>query len=262
MKPLMRVLVIGTLAGCTTLCAQNFNGGDDFSSVSGNWSAGVATNSGTLSVSGGVLNFSDNGLTTGQSSSAASTWTLNTGSYVADWQAQLDLTLNLSPVAGEFTSWTLSLANSGDSTDNARITFLKSYSGSNYSGVFATNSSDVANGTHLATVTTATVRASYVAATHQLTLAFSEGAGFTDLVSAVVDGSGLNWGMGTGDSFVLSLRASNGAMALGTGAISSGFYADNFLASSTAAVPEPATYAAGLGVLALLAAGLRRRFAR
>jgi hypothetical protein len=48
-------------------------------------------------------------------------------------------------------------------------------------------------------------------------------------------------------------------MAVGTGAMTSGFSADNFVALPSAPIPEPATSAVGLGAMVLLAAGLKRR---
>ena len=134
----------------------------------------------------------------------------------------------------------------------------------NISGSFYTNAVPAGpSGSGMTAATTVTVRASYLVASHELVLACDSGAGFSNLVSTTVD-VGLSWGMGASDTFGVRLMGSNLInSSFTTTAITDGqMFADNFVAVPTAPVPEPATFAAGLGVLALLAASLRRRFSQ
>ena len=266
MTQLVRFFVLGMLTGCLALHAQNFSGSDDFSGVTGNWSADTTANGGTLTVAGGVLNFTDGGLLASSNSSAYRDWTLNAGSYTADWQAQIDFTFNsLSQVPSQITGLTFIVANISDLTDNARLSFQQSYmmsatravSGSVYtSGTPGTDTGWIST-----TATTVTVRASYLASSHELSLAYNDGTGFTNVFTSTTEAGGLAWEMSDGDTFGLRIAASNLTNAGASSAIILGnVYADNFAASSTAPIPEPSTYAAGLGALALLVAGLKRRF--
>lgn len=260
----VRWMMIAALSGCLSAVAQNFSGGDNFSSVvGGHWSADTTAGGGAFTVSSGALNFSDGGLASfGDTSSAYRNWEFSAGSYVADWQVQVDFTLGLaSQVASQTTGWTLFVANNADITDNARLTFQQSYMMSatrNATGSFYTNDAASTSAQLGTAATTVTMRASYLASTHQITLDFNGGSGFTTLTSAVIDGAGLGWGMGASDTFGVRLQANNLTNAGATTAITSGMYADNFSASG-AAVPEPSTYAVIAGLLALGAAGWRRR---
>lgn len=262
MTQLVRFFVLGMLTGCLALHAQNFSGTDTFASDSANWTNGATANGGAFSVSGGVLSFTDAGLTTGQTSSATRAWNLNAGSYAADWQVQIDLTLNLSQVPSQVTAWTFGLGSSLDSSDRVEFTLQQTYMmpGTRYIyGTFITDGTGGLPASMTSTGNTVTLRAIYLAASHQLTLDFNDGSGFTTVTGAIIDGTGLNWGMGLADSFGFGLSASNVTNGDPTVAISSGVYADNFLATG-AAIPEPSTYAAVCGALALLVAGLKRRF--
>lgn len=269
MKQLLRFVTLGFFTGCFALHAQNFSGSDTFSSDSGNWTNGATANGGAFSVSGDVLNFTDLGLGTSQSSSALRTWSLNAGSSVADWQVQIDLTLNLTPVIGQIDYWNLLLTNSGDAattTDYFQVEYVRSYmpppDGHRFvRGTLWTDGEiGTSNQTDLTSATVA-VRASYLASTQTLTLAYDADGGaagyvFTDLYSSSLAA----WAMGAGDGFVLSLSFTNSANADATIALTSGqVFADNFIATP-AAIPEPSTYAAGFGLLALLVVGLKRRF--
>lgn len=264
MKQLVRFFTLGVLTGSITLQAQ-FNGSDDFSGVTDNWSADTTANGGILSVTSGVLNFTDEGLLASSNSSAYRDWILNAGSYTADWQAQVDFTFNsLSQVAGQFTGLTFIVANNSDLTDNARLSFQQSYmmsatravSGSVYtSGNPGTNT-----GWLNTTATTVTMRVSYLASSHELSLAYNDGTGFTNVFTSTTEAGGLGWEMSGSDTFGLRIAASNLTNAGATSAIILGkVYADNFAASPTAPIPEPSTYAAGFGLLALLVVGLKRR---
>ncbi len=262
MTPLARLLVVGTLLGGTVLQAQNFSGSDDFSGVTASWSTDTVTNGGAFTVSGGVLNFTDSGLAGGQSSSAYRDWTLNLGSYTADWQVQVDLSFNNLPqVASQLTSLTLVVANFSDTNDFARLSFQQSYmmsaTRSFSASVYTNNVSQMDTGWLNTAATTVTVRASYLAASNELSLAYDDGTGFTNVFTSTV--GGLGWGMGPTDMFGLRLVATNLTNSGPTTAVGLGqVYADNFVVSPTAPIPEPSTYAASLGALALLAAGLRR----
>lgn len=262
MKRLARFFALGIFTGCIALHAQNFSGADVFGSDSTNWNNGATANGGAFSVSGGVLNFTDTILAGGTSSSAVRYWTLNDGSYTADWQVQMDLTLNLSQVASQITALTFGLGSSLDSNDRVEFRLQQTYMmpGTRYIyGTFITDGTGGVPASMTSTANTVTLRATYQAATHQITLDFNDGSGFNTVTAAIIDGTGLNWGMGSADSFGFGLVASNSTTAGPTVAISSGVYADNFVATG-AAIPEPSTYAAGIGALALLAAGLKRRF--
>lgn len=258
----MRLLVVGIMCGGISLQAQNFTGSDDFSSVSGKWTAGPVTNGGTLTVGGGLLNFTDPGLAS-DSSSAVAAWTFSAGSSIADWQVQIDLTLNQTQVAMQASIWNVVLTNNADPDDYFQMEYVRAQMQLNPfirgtvmtdGGFGATNQLDVASNS-------IAVRASYLASSQTLTMAYdingaTSGYSFTDLVSGTVSG----WSMGAGDFFTLRLDASNMANGTATNAIAPGeIFADNFMASG-AAIPEPSTYAAGLGVLALLGAFLSRRF--
>ncbi len=265
MKTLMRLIVAGALAGTVALCAAvpNFSGSDDFSSTLGSgWSFGSMSGGGALTISSGLLNFTDGGVTYGQTSSANGVWMPNNGSSVADWQVQIDLALIVTPVNGQICTWNLTLTNSADATDYLQVVFLKNYMQLNpfVRGTTYTNGTMGTSGQNDVT-SNVTVRASYLASTQTVILAYDSdgsagGYSFTDLYSSPVTA----WTMAPGDTFVLGIGASNfTSAAAASGTIPGTFYADNFLASG-AAIPEPSVYAAGLGVIALCAAGLKRRF--
>ncbi|HVT72536.1 MAG TPA: hypothetical protein VHD61_05320 [Lacunisphaera sp.] len=261
MKTLARLAGLGLVLYAANLQAQNISGTDDFSTVTGNWTDGTTANGGAFSVSGGLLNFTDGGVTTGVTSSAQRAWTLNAGSSVADWQVQLDLGLNFTQVAGQVSTWTLVFANSANNTDYFQVDFLRSYMQLNpfVRGTLYTNGS---MGTQQQSDVTAaaTVRIDYIASSQYLVLAYDAdgaagGYSFTDLYGGSVAG----WGMGSTDTFALGLQASNAAMSgPASGILPGTFYADNFVATSTP-IPEPASYAAMAGLIAMVGAGLWRR---
>jgi PEP-CTERM motif len=262
MKTLLRSLVAGALVGCTMLYAQNFNGTDDFTSNYGYWASESASNGGLFTVSGGVLNFTDNGITTGQTSMAGRNWTLNAGSYTADWQVQVDVTLGvIGQVAGQVTTWALSLASSEDPYNSAQFTFQQNYMMPTMrflnGNFYYSDGVETLEAPVVASTDTITMRASFLVASHTLALEYNGGSGFSPLLSWAVDGVGLGWGMGSSDTFNLTLSAYNTTSANPTSPLMSGVYADNFIAAP-AAVPEPSAYAALAG-LAVLGLAMARR---
>lgn len=267
-KSLLRVVGMWIALGATLLQAQNFNASDSFSSVVPGWSSDSSINNGLFTVSGGVLNFSDSGLSTGQTSTASRAWLQNSGSYTADWQVQIDLSLNLTQIPGQITYWNLSIGDSANSTNRFVVEFVRSYlqldpfvRGTTWSfGSPGTQSQVDITGSSIVSVL-----ASYTAALHTLNLSYDSngptgGYVFTNLYSSDIGPGGAGWNMTTGETFDLRVSVSNVANASGTPAVSTGLvFADNFTATA-AAIPEPSTYAAAFGALVLGAAvGLRRR---
>lgn len=254
--------------------AQNFSGSDDFSATSANWTAVPGDAGGQLSVNAGTLNFRDSGLATGVTSNAVYSWTANAGSYLADWQVQIDFTVNRTLLASETTLWELIVTNSRDTTDSFVAAFQRTYmqqvtaqppAVQSYSytdsamvppGYVSQNSIDP---------TTASLRISFTATNTTITAAFdgngsTGGYSFTDFHSIDISTGATDWGMLASDYFTLRLQAwhsTNGDItpAIGDGVIS----ADNFLATGATPVPEPATTALLVGLGALGLAIWRRR---
>lgn len=268
MNKFARLVCVGTLGGCALLQAQNFIGSDDFSSVvAGNWSlTDTTSNGGAFTVVSGALNFTGPSIA-GSQSTASRAWVLNIGSSTADWQVQMDFTLSLSQMPAQVSIWDLVLTNSADATttpDYFQVEFVKSYMQANpfvRGTIYTDGNMGTSNQVDVASNTVA-VRAAYLAASQTLTMAYDAngstgGYVFTDLYSSSVAA----WTMGAGDGFVLTLLGTNLANAMATNPVVAGeFTADNFAASPTAPIPEPSTYAAAFGALALLVAGLKRRF--
>ncbi|MDI1248148.1 MAG: PEP-CTERM sorting domain-containing protein [Lacunisphaera sp.] len=276
MKSLFRLGLIGFLVALAPFARGQFSVSDDFSTLSGNWFNEITTGTGAFSVSvpgTEVLSYLDGGLTSATTTGSRD-WKNNTGSYTQNWQVQVDFTFNFTQANSQSSSWSLYVGNLADITDNIQGMFQLSttnlgVASRNIVGLYNTNGSpasppapeqiwDVAS-------STVTLQAIYIAATHTLSLAYDPngsvgGYSFTPITSAAVDGSvgGLGWGMTNSDSFGFRLAASNSAGSTGTSSLTADqMFADNFAASS--AIPEPSTYAAIFGALALLAAGWRRR---
>ncbi len=120
-----------------------------------------------------------------------------------------------------------------------------------------------ANTSH--TVTTGTLRVSYTTSGSTLTAQFSNPTVASGEFQTVGTMSTSSWGMSTSDTFNIILVGGSGATVSGSGpAIGANTaYFDNFSSSGlearTAPVPEPSTYAAILGLLALGLALYRRR---
>lgn len=273
---MFRFGLIGFLVVAAPFARGQFSVGDDFSTLSGNWFNESTTGTGAFNVSVGgteVLNYLDGGLAASGTSTGSRDWMSNTGSYAQNWQVQIDFTFNLTQVDGQSSSWSLYIGNLADAEkdDIMQGYFQLTTSGVTPSlmlaGLFNTDGSMAGfpyePKQKFDPASTVTLKATYVAATHILSLYYDAdgsgaGRGFELVTSAPVDATGLNWGMTNSDAFGFRLAASNNAGSTLTDAILAGeMFADNFAAAS--AIPEPATYAAVFGVLALLAAGWRRR---
>jgi len=274
MKPRVLSRLTAALIIALPAAAQNFSGSDDFSVTSSNWTAIPGDAGGQMSVGTDTLNFKDSGLATGATSNAVYSWTANAGSYLADWQVQIDFTVNRTLLASETALWELIVTNSGDNTDYFVAAFQRTYMQQYTSqppavqsylytdslmaspGYVSQNSSDP---------TTASLRISFSAATTTLTAAFdnngpTSGYSFTDFNSIDISTGATAWGMMASDYFTLRLQAWHSANADATPAIGDGVIsADNFLASGGTPVPEPATYALLAGLVALGIVAWRRR---
>lgn len=255
--------------------AQNFSGSDNFSATSGNWTltAGTGTGGGTLTVSSGLLNFSDNRLqyvtgdSTSTSSGATYAWIANAGSYTADWQVQVDFKVppksNLVPA--QFLGWTLQISNSADSNDYFSAGLENSYMYTSglpkaTAGIVTNNSTASPVSQDITNATSAAIFITYTASTQTLAASFNDGSGATSLFSASVSALGSDWDMITGDTFRLALGAKNVGNSGLTAALNVGdFTADNFLATAGTPVPEPSTYALLAGLAALGLGVWRRR---
>jgi len=273
MKSLFRIGLFGFLFFTAPLSWGQFSVGDDFSTLSGNWFNESVTGTGAFNVSVGgseVLSYLDNGQAGTGSSTGSRDWQANVGSYAANWQVQVDFTFNLTPVSGQMSSWSLVVGNLAESpviNDTMQGLFILSPSGRIVSGIFNTNgvqnTSPYEPHQFFDATNTITLKATYLAATHTLSLYYDAdgsgaGRGFDLVTSAPVDGTGLGWGMTDSDSFGFRLAAGNSAGGTTTSPlVANNMFADNFAAAS--AIPEPSTYAAVLGTLALLATGWRRR---
>ena len=218
-----------------------------------------------MSVNYGALNFTDPSLNSGQTSEATYAWINNTGSFAEDWQVQIDLNLNLTPMTGQVSVWELIVGNTTTPADNFTVAMQRTYmqvitsqppliqAYTEIGGTMIAPGTVSANNVDLSTTT---ARISYQAATTTLTAAYdgngaTGGYTFTNLHSVDISDTASNWNMVTGDTFSLELVASNFTSSGSTmPTVEGAFFADNFFASSTA-VPEPATIAllAGLSVL-------------
>ena len=243
------------------LPAQNFSGSDDFSSYDPlHWGTETNQNGGTYVISGGLLNFTDGGTTSGLPTSAERPWILNFGSSTADWTVQMDFTvpINSSLVAGQFVSWIMYVSNSADSNDYFSISLENAYMGYTTpkasAEIVTDNSTPTPVSMNITSATSATLLISYLSSSQTLVAGFDDGSGPTSLFTANIGSGGNNWNMTSGETFQLSVLAENYANGLASAALVAGVMTgDNFLASPTA-VPEPAAVAllAGLGVLGMV----------
>jgi hypothetical protein len=264
MKTLARRLLLGLGAGALSLAAQTTYT-DDFSADYGNWDTDVTVLGGTLTRSGGVLSFTDSGIGTGQTSSAYRDVTFS-ASAGADWQVQVDFTLNLSSqVAGQVTMWSLYAASlTAVTPDDYFVAELNQ----NYmqSGFRILNGTQYTGGSQVDSMGPASLAAgpisvqlAFNAAAQTLTLGYDGDAATGGYSFTPVDSiSTATWLMASTDEFGFRLMGSNLANAGGTLAIGAGeSSADNF-SLTVAAIPEPAATSVLLGVLALFTM-LRRR---
>lgn len=272
MKSHWRWAALGTLAGIVPLFAQTTTLTENFTSVvSNNWTLGATSNGGQFTVANGALNYSDSGLGTGTTSSAAINLTTLAGGFSTDWQAQIDIAINLTQVAGQFSGWKLTLKDSANSGNYFLVEFSKNYNLSNPSVSGNTSTGGTLGTAQQVNITGSnivTLQATFNAASQVLALNYdadgpTNGYSFTSLYTSNIGASGANWNMTTGDTFTLQLSASNSANAGASSAIPStnAMYVDNAILSTfVTAVPEASSYAALAGVAALaLGAGRRLR---
>jgi hypothetical protein len=259
------LLLTLTLVGFSAATAQTIT--DDFS-TGGNWTSGHASN-GAIAISGGIAGYT----TTDDDSEASLMLGATTFSYTSNWEAQVNIHAAL---AGDLTSpdgyfygalfatTTGSIINfdeppsipmfSADLVRNnaAENVFQRSWwqPGDDFYEAGATG--------NIAT-TDAALRLTFDG-TDKILEAFYDADGVTggytwiSVGSIDVDGA-QNWGMDSGDTFSLGL------VVFAAYQVTAGeAYFDNF---SATAIPEPSTYAAFAGLLAIgLAAWQRRRTAR
>lgn len=267
MIPRLPLALLVTLAIVPFSTAQNFSGSDTFDGTvinPSNWGTELSQNGGAFTANYGSLNFTDSGATWSTHSSAMRSWILNVGSYTADWQVQIDFTLNTTLIAGQSVDWTMVLANSDSVDDYIAVTLSKFGDMAGNPSAKAAVKSNGSDGPFAVQVTTnpttATMYVGYIASSETLIAAYDSGSGLTNLLSVSVGSSGQAWNMTSGSTFQLSIKATNAPNAGPTSALVEGvFTADNFLASATTPVPEPSTYALLAGLAALGVVAWRRR---
>ena len=264
MKSCVRLLLAGLGAGALTLSAQTIYS-DTFATDSGNWGTDVTAVGGAF-VRNGVLNFTDGGLTTGQTSYAYRDYQIS-ASAAADWQVQVDFTLGLaSQVESQVTMWTLyaSALTANPPNDYLKAELNQNYMQTGYrilnSTLYKDNSTVASENLGSLTAGSAiALQIAYSATGKTLTLGYDADAGtggysFTTLHTADIN----TWALNATDDFGFRIQASNTVNGGTSAAITSGeTFADNF-SLTTAAIPEPAAAGVLLGALGLLAA-LRRR---
>ena len=258
MKYLLRLLFCG-LFGMQPLVAQF--GTDNFA-TSSNWSVGTPTG-GALFGFNNRLEYLDAAPTNNDGITA--TWLPGYAPYGSDWAVEVDLHLLSMSLTPPSKAVYLNLRVSDkDTPANNMLTYqfrmwggtamegfdseLHGGGGSNLTAYPAYLSSAATDSSLLISFDSTTkILSSYVAIAPTYV--------WTPLQSVAIGSGTYQWGTG-GFSIQLEASSASGAGTLSFG--SGDAYFGNFTVAPTA-VPEPSAYAAGLGVLALLAAGLRRR---
>jgi hypothetical protein len=259
------------LLGCLLACALSAQTTvtDTFASVSGHWEADVVSGGASFVVSGGVLNFTTPALTTGQTASVSRDWSAELPAN-ADWTARVDLTTSAPLVVSQIMNWSFFAASLTNPTpdDYLKAEIVHSYMQTPNRMVFATPYTDGTAGTmnsaSLLNAATIGLQFSYNAATRILTLGYDAdgatgGHSFTALGTV---NTATVWSMSTSDLFGLRLSATNLTNGDTTAGLGNGLFTADDFSVTTAAVPEPSTWALLAGGAALLAAILRRRFGR
>lgn len=271
MKPHAFPFLMAALIIASPVAAQTFSGSDDFSTTTSNWTAIPGDAGGQMSVNYGTLNFTDSGLAINVTSNAVYAWIANSGSYLSDWQAQVDFNLNLSLRPGEIALWEMIVTNSADTTDYFVAALKKIYTGvppsaQAYAYTDSAMVSPYVVSQSSTDLVTSTLRITYSAASTTLTASFdgngaTDGYSFTDIHSVNLSTGVTNWSMLPTDYFTLRLQAwhTAGSTEATTMMVESTFTADNFLATSGTPVPEPATYTLLAGLAALGLVVWRRR---
>jgi len=282
MKNSLKLLAVG-FASALSVQAQVLS---DFSSAS-NWSSPTTLigNTGTIQVSSGAGNYYTNGAPSGMQFSVMQ-YTGTTLSYSSSWTIRVDA--NYAAPSSIFTSGSGQFINLGlmvtpgsatPGVSGGAPTFdaflvssnLFSTSSNTYNRGFQTsifsNGSSV-DGTEAgysvvggATATSTAVLLSYNAATKVLTASFDGNTG-NGYDSFALSSQSVNvnsaWGMSGSDTFSLYLFGNSGWDEAGTEA-SPSIDLGEARFDNLSAVPEPSTYAAIAGALALGAAAWRRR---
>jgi hypothetical protein len=106
----------------------------------------------------------------------------------------------------------------------------------------------------------AALKIDFNATTHVISTYYDDdgatgGYAWTQMLNTDISAGGNNWGMGSGDRFTIMIIGASMNIALTTG---DGLALDNF-STSVSAIPEPSTYAAIFGAVALAGGMIHRR---
>ena len=289
MKHLMKLFVVAAcLTPVLSVNAQTLL--SDFSSSSG-WgsSSTLIGTGGSYGISGGVANFTVSGPT--ESDFAYIRFNGAVGSYTSDWSVRIDV--NFTTPANIFTGGVEQFLNlglmvarsdvtpgvsSGEPTFNAFLVESNLYQNASNvrsrdirTAVFASGSAadDATRYLEESLITAATATALQIscnATTHVLTASFdadgaNNGYSFADISTLTADAG--TWSMTGGNTFSIYLMGNagydGGATGLGPTISTGEATLDAFYGTGLTAVPEPSTYAAIAGGLALGLALWRRR---
>lgn len=272
MKRFLRLLGLAGLAAGSTVFAQPTT--EDFTTDQNTWqaisNAFVPKGNGTTTIDG-RLNYV---VTTATVDDAAGRyWVPSVGSNLSDWVVQIEVNIStLSLANNQYTNLQIGAAFNGHSFLNS-IDWYKDNVGALFKGFEAYNDSSTVGSRFTSNLGSTTLKLAYLTADGgTLIAAFYDGTYIGndyDLGSgyrayAVTTGVLSAWSMTSGGTFDIILIGGSGdnddaapgpAIAAGTA------YFDNFASSGlqARAVPEPSTYAAIAGLLALGFALYRRR---
>jgi hypothetical protein len=103
--------------------------------------------------------------------------------------------------------------------------------------------------------TNAILRVEYDSNSHTISTFYDTGSGLVSLLATDISATGANWGMGSNDVFNIAIVGTSTNFVITAG---DSMYLDNF-STNVSAVPEPSTYAAIFGSVALAGVMLHRR---